>query len=92
MWWNSDRRGPWPAWSWRPHLFTSSVCMRANSHQLGLTLCDPIDYRWPGSFVHRILQARILERVAKLSSRGSMALDKFVTMSDASVCSAIKWG
>ena len=28
------------------------------------TLCNPMDYSWPGSSVHRILQARILECVA----------------------------
>ena len=35
------------------------------------TLFDPMDYSLPGSFVHGILQARILEWVAMLSSRGS---------------------
>ena len=34
-------------------------------------LCDPVDYSPPGSFVHGILQARILEWVAMPSSRGS---------------------
>ena len=37
--------------------------------QLCLTLCDLMDP--PGSSVHGILQARILEWVAMLSSRGS---------------------
>ena len=36
-----------------------------------LTLCDPMDYSLPGSSVHRILQARILEWVAIPFSRGS---------------------
>ena len=36
-----------------------------------LTLCDPMDYSPPGSSVHGILQARVLEWVAMLSSRGS---------------------
>ena len=36
-------------------------CMRAQSR---LTLCDPVDYSPPGSSVHGILQARILEWVA----------------------------
>ena len=36
-----------------------------------LTLCDPKDYSLPGSSVHGILQARVLEWVAMLSSRGS---------------------
>ena len=34
-------------------------------------LCDPMDCSPPGSSVHRILQERILEWVAMLSSRGS---------------------
>ena len=35
------------------------------------TLCDPMDCSLPGSSVHSILQARILEWVAMPSSRGS---------------------
>ena len=35
-----------------------------------LTLCDPVDYSPPGSSVHGILQARILEWVAISFSRG----------------------
>ena len=35
------------------------------------TLFDPMDCSLPGSFVHRIFQARILEWVAISSSRGS---------------------
>ena len=38
---------------------------------LCLTLCDPVDCSPPGSPVHGILQARILEWVALPSSRGS---------------------
>ena len=34
-----------------------------------LTLCDPVDCSPPGSSVHRILQARVLEWVAMSSSR-----------------------
>ena len=37
--------------------------------QLYLTLCDPMDYIPPGSSVHGILQARILEWVAVPFSR-----------------------
>ena len=44
------------------------LCMCA---QLYLALCEPMDCDPPGSSVHRILQARILERVAMSSSRGS---------------------
>ena len=36
-----------------------------------LSLCDPTDCSPPGSSVHGILQARILERVAIPFSRGS---------------------
>ena len=39
--------------------------------QTCLTLCDPMGCGVPGSSVHRILQARILEWVAILFSRGS---------------------
>ena len=35
------------------------------------TLCDPVDCSQPGSFIHGIFQARILEWVAISSSRGS---------------------
>ena len=39
--------------------------------KLCLTLCDPMDCSLPGFSVHGILQARRLEWVAMLSSRGS---------------------
>ena len=39
--------------------------------QWRLTLCDPMDWGLPGSSVHGILQARILEQFAISSSRGS---------------------
>ena len=45
--------------------------MRAKSPQSCLTLCDPRDCSLPGSSVHGILQARILEWVAMLSFRDS---------------------
>ena len=45
--------------------------MCAKSLQLCPTLFDPMDYSPPGSSVHRILQARILECVVMPSSRGS---------------------
>ena len=35
------------------------------------TLCDPVGYSPPGSSVHGILQARILEGAVISSSRGS---------------------
>ena len=42
--------------------------------KLCLTLCDPMDCSPPGSSVHGILQARILEWVAMPSSRGSFPI------------------
>ena len=39
--------------------------------QLGLTLCNLMDCSPPGSSVHEIFQARILEQTAISSSRGS---------------------
>ena len=39
--------------------------------QLYLTLCDPMDYSPPDSFVHGTFQARIAEKFAISSSRGS---------------------
>ena len=44
--------------------------MRVQSVQLCLTLCHPMDYILPGSPVHGILQARILERVTMPSTGG----------------------
>ena len=46
----------------------TSVCLVAQSRP---TLCDPMDCSPPGSSVHWILQARVLEWVAVPSSRGS---------------------
>ena len=52
-----------------------SGCVPASMHakllQLCLTLFEPMDCSTPGSSVHGILQARIMEWVAMLSSRGS---------------------
>ena len=42
----------------------SAAAVAAKSRQLCLTLCDPIDSSPPGSFVHGIFQARVLEWVA----------------------------
>ena len=46
-------------------------CMCAKSFQSCPTLHTPMDYSPPGSSVHGLLQARILEWVAMLPSRGS---------------------
>ena len=45
------------------------VCQCAKSLQLCPTLCNPMDYSLPGSSVHGIFQARILEWVAMPFSR-----------------------
>ena len=47
---------------------TACVCSVTQSCP---TLCDPTDCSLPGSSVHRIFQARILEQVAISYSRGS---------------------
>ena len=47
------------------------MCVRVLVTQSCLTLCNPVDYSPPGSSVCGILQARILEGVAILFSRGS---------------------
>ena len=46
------------------------ACMDAKSLQFCLTLWDPMDYSLPGSSIHGIQQARILEWVAMPSSLG----------------------
>ena len=48
----------------------NSVWVQTKSLQLCPTFCDPMDYSPKGSFVHGILQARILEWVAMPSSMG----------------------
>ena len=50
------------------------VAMGVLVAQLCQTLCDPKDCIPPGSSVHGILQARILEWVAMSFSRGSSQL------------------
>ena len=47
------------------------MCVCAKSLQLCPTLCDPVDCSLPGSSVHGIFQARILEWAANSFSRGS---------------------
>ena len=61
-----------PTWS-VPHspALPGDPIVHAKSLQSCPTLCDPTDCSPPGSSVHGILQARILEWVAMPSSRGS---------------------
>ena len=58
----AQRRG------WRQ--FGLGVRVRAESLHLRPTLCDPVDCSPPGSSVHGILQARILEQAARPSPGG----------------------
>ena len=53
---------------WQIYYFT---CLCAMSLQLYPTLCSPMNFSLPGSSVHEILQARILEWVAIPFCRGS---------------------
>ena len=55
----------------RRMFLTTWVLCYAKSLQSCLTLCDPMDCSPPGSSVHGVLQARMLEWVAMSSSRGS---------------------
>ena len=64
-------KGVWGLWMSDLISQSSISCMHAKLLQLCPTLCNPMDYSPPGSSVHRILQARILEWVAMPSSRGS---------------------
>ena len=62
--------------SYQVHLFgcftgISQLCMICVHTQLWLTLCNPMDCGPPGSSVHGIIPARILESVAISSSRES---------------------
>ena len=59
--------------TWYPSLPDTQTCVTccAQSLQSCLTLWDPMDYSPPGSSVHGILLAKILEWVALPSSRGS---------------------
>ena len=59
---------PWLIWAQSIVVVCLVVCMHAKSLQSWWTLCDPIDCSPPGP---GILQARILEWVAKPSSRDS---------------------
>ena len=56
--------------SWFKTFQNLCVC-RSSVAQSGLTLCDPVDCSPPGSPVHGISQAGILEWVAIFFSRGS---------------------
>ena len=78
---------------WKPRkvgLLRVKIEVKMLVAQLCLTLSNPMDSSPPGSSVHGILQARILEWVAILFSRGSFqprdrtrvccTVDKFFTI------------
>ena len=52
-------------------MWPTYIGARAKSFQSCLTLCDPLDCSLPGSSVHGIFQAKILEWVAISFSKGS---------------------
>ena len=52
-------------------MFQKHMLSKVLVAQSCLTLCDPMDCSPPGSSVHEIFQARILEWVAISFSRGS---------------------
>ena len=67
-WWATVYR---VAKSWTPpKQLSMHARVKVKVAQSCLTLCNLMDCSLPISFVHRILQARILEWVAMTSSRG----------------------
>ena len=58
-------------WMRNIQLYKHVVTMLCLFAQSCLTLCDPMDYSLPGSSVHGDSPARILEKVAMPSHRGS---------------------
>ena len=68
----------------------SPLCAMCIVTQSCLTLCDPVDYSPSGSFVHLHFPARILQRVAISSSRGS-SWPRDGTSVSCSSCSAVRF-
>ena len=68
------------------------MCLKANESMCAkllpscLTLCDPIDCSLPGSSVHGILRARILEWVAVSYSRGIFPIQGIPTQGSHVFC------
>ena len=67
-WWLVKSLKTFYMYSLNPNGSVGFICAKLLSH---VRLCDPMDCSPPGSSVHGILQARILEWVATLFSRGS---------------------
>ena len=74
LWWFCSSAFHWPYYSHSNSCWFvqhKATTMHTTLLQSCLTLCDFMDCSPPGSSVHGILQARILEWVAMPSSRGS---------------------
>ena len=70
--WNEPKHPSIDEWikkMWYIHIYGKKVEVLVA--QSCPAVCDPMDYSFPGSSVHGILQARILEWVAIPFSRGS---------------------
>ena len=94
-------------WSWHPLPYLTSNCWtsplelrvdlggwkKSEVAQSRLTLFDPVDYSLPGSSVHGIFQARVLEWVAVsfLSSRNEKHKKAPVPRSPAGCCLVSAW-
>ena len=88
-WWSKSGRPEFLTLTLTVNSEPLSVCVCACVRaclvaQLCQTLCDPMDCRPPGSSVHGILRARILEWVAMPSSRGSSRSRDRTRVSDVS--------
>ena len=59
-----------------PYVICSSCALKVKVSvtQSCLSVCDPMDYSPPGSFVHGVLRARVLDWIAMPFSRGSFHL------------------
>ena len=65
--------------------------MKVKVIQSHLTLFDPVDCSPPGSSVHGLLQARILEWVAMPSSRDTRLSEVKVTQSCPTLCNLMDY-
>ena len=71
---SQTRRSDWTKLNWSIHIVVSKIYLTEVSVLVAPScpiLCDPLDCSPPGSSVHGILQARILEWVAISFYRGS---------------------
>ena len=64
-------------------MYTLLACVHAKLLESCPTLCDPMDYCPPGSSVHGILQARVLEWVTNLQGFPNLGIKTVSLMSPA---------